>query len=178
MGKRLCFAALALLIPAAVQAQGLESLLSSIEEANEDKLNPVAEHPPLTAPPLLAPVGLPLQQASTICPALQKAVVAATGAESGVWSITVANADGMVLADLHGNKSRIPASNQKLISTAIAMDRLGPQPPNQHRALALAQWHVPASKAVVTPPLALVDCGALPSWPLALEADLQPAQAL
>ena len=51
MGKRLCFAALALLVPAAVQAQGLESLLSSIEEANEDKLNPVAEHPPLTAPP-------------------------------------------------------------------------------------------------------------------------------
>ena len=51
MGKRLCFAALALLIPAAVQAQGLESLLSSIEEDNEDKLNPVAEHPPLTPPP-------------------------------------------------------------------------------------------------------------------------------
>ena len=65
MGKRLCFATLALLIPAAVQAQGLESLLSSIEEANEDKLNPVAEHPPLTAPPFLAPVGLPLQQFSS-----------------------------------------------------------------------------------------------------------------
>ena len=58
MGKRLCFAALALLIPAAVQAQGLESLLSSMEEANEEKLNPVAEHPPLTAPPFLAPVAL------------------------------------------------------------------------------------------------------------------------
>ena len=36
MGKRLCFAALALLIPAAMQAQGLESLLSSMEEANEE----------------------------------------------------------------------------------------------------------------------------------------------
>ena len=55
MGKRLCFAALALLIPAAVQAQGLESLLSSIEEDNEDKLNPVAEHPPLTPPPRRPP---------------------------------------------------------------------------------------------------------------------------
>ena len=42
MGKRFCLAALALLIPAAVQAQGLESLLSSMEEANEEKLNPVA----------------------------------------------------------------------------------------------------------------------------------------
>ena len=135
MSKRFCFAALALLIPAAVQAQGLESLLSSMEEANEEKLNPVAEHPPLTAPPFLAPVGLPLQQASTICPALQKAVIAATGAESDVWSITVANRDGMVLADLHGNKARIPASNQKLISTAIAMDRLGPN--HQTRAPAL-----------------------------------------
>ena len=91
MSKRFCFAALALLIPAAVQAQGLESLLSSMEEANEEKLNPVAEHPPITAPPSLAPVGLPLQQANTICPALQKAVIAATGAESDVWSITVVN---------------------------------------------------------------------------------------
>ena len=99
-------AALALLVPAAVQAQGLDSLLSGMEAANEDKLNPVAEHPPLIAPPFLAPVGLPLQQARTVCPALQKAVVAATGAESGVWSITVANRDGMVLADLHGNKSQ------------------------------------------------------------------------
>ena len=138
MSKRFCFAALALLIPAAVQAQGLESLLSSMEKANEEKLNPVAEHPPLTAPPFLAPVGLPLQQASTICPALQKAVVAATGAESDVWSITVANRDGMVLADLHGNKSRIPASNQKLISTAIAMDRLGPN----HR-ISTELWRLP-----------------------------------
>ena len=151
MGKRLCFAALALLIPAAVQAQGLESLLSSIEEANEDKLNPVAEHPPLTAPPLLAPVGLPLQQASTICPALQKAVVAATGAESDVWSITVANRDGMVLADLHGSKSRIPASNQKLISTAIARIAWALTTAS---ALSSGAYRAPsASKAVVTPPL-------------------------
>ena len=85
MMKRLSFAALALLVPAAVQAQGLDSLLSGMEAANEEKLNPVAEHP-RSCSSFLGSGGPALQQASTICPALQKAVVAATGAESDVWA--------------------------------------------------------------------------------------------
>ena len=33
---------------------------------------------------------------------------------------------GRLLADINGTRPRIPASNEKLISTAIALDRLGP----------------------------------------------------
>jgi D-alanyl-D-alanine carboxypeptidase/D-alanyl-D-alanine-endopeptidase (penicillin-binding protein 4) len=33
---------------------------------------------------------------------------------------------GQLLADLNGGLARIPASNQKLVSTAFALDRLGP----------------------------------------------------
>ena len=36
------------------------------------------------------------------------------------------NSDGDILGDVNGGVPRIPASNQKLISTAFALDRLGP----------------------------------------------------
>ncbi|WP_438982195.1 D-alanyl-D-alanine carboxypeptidase/D-alanyl-D-alanine-endopeptidase [Vulcanococcus sp.] len=75
------------------------------------------------APP---PVGLPQLQPQVSCPALQQRIRAAVGGESGVWSISVADARGRLLADVNGTRARIPASNQKLISTAIALDRLGP----------------------------------------------------
>jgi D-alanyl-D-alanine carboxypeptidase/D-alanyl-D-alanine-endopeptidase (penicillin-binding protein 4) len=48
------------------------------------------------------------------------------GGEAPVWSISVADPQGRLLADINGSKPRIPASNQKLISTAYALDQLGP----------------------------------------------------
>jgi len=75
------------------------------------------------APP---PVGLPLLQTTVSCPALQQRLTNLVGAESAVWSISVADGGGRLLADINGQRPRIPASNQKLISTAIALDRLGP----------------------------------------------------
>jgi len=75
------------------------------------------------APP---PVGLPLLQSQVSCPALQQRLRAALGGEQQVWSVTVADGAGRLLADLNGTRPRVPASNQKLISTAIALDRLGP----------------------------------------------------
>jgi D-alanyl-D-alanine carboxypeptidase/D-alanyl-D-alanine-endopeptidase (penicillin-binding protein 4) len=48
------------------------------------------------------------------------------GSESRVWSISVLDDRGQLLADLNGGLARIPASNQKLVSTAFALDRLGP----------------------------------------------------
>lgn len=77
----------------------------------------------LPAPP---PLGLPLLQSQVSCPALQQRLAAAVGPEAAVWSVTVADGSGRLLADLNGMRPRIPASNQKLISTAIALDRLGP----------------------------------------------------
>ena len=75
------------------------------------------------APP---PVGLPLLQSQVSCPALQQRLRAALGGEQEVWSVTVADGAGRLLADVNGTRPRVPASNQKLISTAIALDRLGP----------------------------------------------------
>ena len=86
-----------------------------------DRLVPLASLP---APP--PPLGLPLLQQQISCPGLQKRLLSALGAELPVWSITVADSQGRLLADLNGQRSRLPASNQKLISTAYALDQLGP----------------------------------------------------
>jgi D-alanyl-D-alanine carboxypeptidase/D-alanyl-D-alanine-endopeptidase (penicillin-binding protein 4) len=57
---------------------------------------------------------------------LQRRIASAVGSEAAVWSVSVADGSGRLLADINGLRARIPASNQKLISTAIALDRLGP----------------------------------------------------
>ena len=69
---------------------------------------------------------LPLLQQGRSCPSLESALKAHVGNEARVWSITVLNSDGDVLGDLNGSVPRIPASNQKLISSAYALDQLGP----------------------------------------------------
>jgi len=78
----------------------------------------------LPSPP--PPLGLPLLQLQVSCPLLQQRLLAAVGSELPVWSITVADPQGRLLADLNGQRSRLPASNQKLITTAYALDQLGP----------------------------------------------------
>jgi D-alanyl-D-alanine carboxypeptidase/D-alanyl-D-alanine-endopeptidase (penicillin-binding protein 4) len=96
--------------------------------------------PPRTAtlplPP--TPVGLPQLQSQVSCPTLQQRIATAVGGEASVWSITVADPNGRLLADLNGQRPRLPASNQKLISTAFALDRLGPD----HR-LSTQLWRLP-----------------------------------
>lgn len=82
--------------------------------------------PVAVMPQAPSPVGLPRLADRVSCPGLQQAITALVGAESPVWSITVADAQGRLLADLNGMRPRVPASNQKLISTAYALDRLGP----------------------------------------------------
>ena len=87
----------------------------------------LAEQVPLASlPPLPPAVGLPQLQAQLSCPALQQRLLATVAGQASVWSITIADAQGRLLADLNGNRPRIPASNQKLVSTAFALDRLGP----------------------------------------------------
>ena len=80
----------------------------------------IAPPPPPTDQPL------PLLQQGRSCPSLESALKAHVGNEARVWSITVLNSDGDVLGDLNGSVPRIPASNQKLISSAYALDQLGP----------------------------------------------------
>lgn len=114
MAKRLLLAAAALPLTLSLPLQALE-LGPQVPTVAASSL-------PATPPP----VGLPQLQQQVSCPALQQRVRAAVGSEEAVWSVSVADANGRLLADVNGTRPRIPASNQKLISTAIALDRLGP----------------------------------------------------
>lgn len=96
-------------------------------------------------PPAPPPVGLPLLQAQVSCPALQQRVRTVVGGEASVWSVSIADGRGRLLADLNGTRPRIPASNQKLISTAIALDRLGPD-----YRLATRLWRQPDGTLRIT----------------------------
>lgn len=82
---------------------------------------PVAALP--EAPP---PVGMPRLAGEVSCPLLQRQVAQVLGDEQSRWSVSVADGSGRLLADVNGMQPRVPASNQKLISTAFALDRLGP----------------------------------------------------
>ena len=87
-----------------------------------------AELPPLLtlpAPPSDQP--LPdLQQRGRSCEPLQQALSRLLAPVARSWSVSVVNSNGDLLGDVNGGMARIPASNQKLISTAFALDQLGP----------------------------------------------------
>ena len=80
----------------------------------------------LQPPPPVRRQGLPGRLQRPLCPELQRTIRAAVGGSTAPWSISVLDDRGQLLADLNGWLPRIPASNQKLISTAFALDRLGP----------------------------------------------------
>ena len=88
---------------------------------------PVWAAPPLLAPPpVVQRQGQAMLSGGALCPALQTALESAVGSEERVWSVSVLDQRGQLLADLNGGVPRVPASNQKLVSTAFALDRLGP----------------------------------------------------
>ena len=95
-------------------------LLSSLHATGADA------QPLLAPPPAQQRQGRALLGMGPLCPALQRSVEIAVGSESRFWSISVVDDRGQLLADLNGGLARIPASNQKLVSTAFALDRLGP----------------------------------------------------
>ncbi|AAP99995.1 MULTISPECIES: D-alanyl-D-alanine carboxypeptidase [Prochlorococcus] len=61
-----------------------------------------------------------------ICYNLQNQFTSILGDELPYWSITVLNSDSTVIAELNGNILRIPASNQKIFSSAYALTKKGP----------------------------------------------------
>ena len=91
--------------------------------------------PPRQLPPLAALVRL---ESHVSCAPLQREVLTILGSERAAWSVTVADPVGRLMADVNGQVPRIPASNQKLISTALAVDRLGVS----HR-LKTSLWRLP-----------------------------------
>ena len=82
--------------------------------------------PMATLPPPPPAVGLPLLQGQVSCGVLQQRLQATLAGASGGWSVSIADARGRLLAEVNGLTPRVPASNQKLVSTAYALDRLGP----------------------------------------------------
>ena len=61
-----------------------------------------------------------------ICLQLQQSIIDSVGSNSNYWSMSFLDERGQLIADLNGIVPRVPASNQKLISTAYALDKLGP----------------------------------------------------
>ena len=117
----------------------LVSSLGLAQLSRAQELAPLDAPAMASLPPAPPPIGLPLLAQQVSCPALQQRILAAVGAEAPVWSITVADPQGHLLADLNGQRPRIPASNQKLISTAFALDQLGPD-----YRLATQLWRLPS----------------------------------
>ena len=113
-----------LLLPLMVAAPALASTSSHPALPPAEGL--LAQIPLASLPGAPPPIGLPTLQSVVSCPALQQRLSALLGSEASVWSISVADESGRLLADINGLRPRIPASNQKLISTAFALDRLGP----------------------------------------------------
>jgi D-alanyl-D-alanine carboxypeptidase/D-alanyl-D-alanine-endopeptidase (penicillin-binding protein 4) len=120
----------AVAVPQGAMARGWQPALPANTTA--------APLPLVRLPELPPPTGAPVLQAQVSCPSLQQRVVAVLGGESGAWSVTVADGSGRLLADVNGSRPRVPASNQKLISTAFALDRLGPD-----FRLATQLWRLP-----------------------------------
>lgn len=102
--------------PAAL-AQNVPALPS----ARSERPLPMAALP--EAPP---PVGMPRLATEVSCPSLQQQLAQVLGAERSRWSVSVADGSGRLMADINGRQPRVPASNQKLVSSAFALDRLGP----------------------------------------------------
>jgi D-alanyl-D-alanine carboxypeptidase/D-alanyl-D-alanine-endopeptidase (penicillin-binding protein 4) len=94
--------------------------------------------PTANLPDLPPPSGAPILQSEISCPSLQRQVASLLGGEAYAWSVTVADGSGRLLADVNGTRPRVPASNQKLLSTAFALDRLGPD-----YRLATQLWRLP-----------------------------------
>tara|TARA_Y100001968_G_C19438398_1_gene761112 strand:- start:2321 stop:3577 length:1257 start_codon:yes stop_codon:yes gene_type:complete len=68
----------------------------------------------------------PYKNSIKICSHLENNIKNIIYPYSNNYSITVSNQDGNIILNINGNKPRIPASNQKLITTAYALNKLGP----------------------------------------------------
>ncbi|MFM7640450.1 MAG: D-alanyl-D-alanine carboxypeptidase/D-alanyl-D-alanine-endopeptidase [Cyanobium sp.] len=83
--------------------------------------------PVMPLPPLTPALGSPQLGSEPSCPGLQQRLAAQLAGETSAWSVSIADGSGRLLADVNGTRPRVPASNQKLVSTAFALDRLGPE---------------------------------------------------
>ena len=67
----------------------------------------------------------PVIYSESICNPLQSRLLEIIGSSSSNWSITVIDNSGVQIVNINSQTPMIPASNQKLITTAFALDKLG-----------------------------------------------------
>ena len=139
---------------------------------------PLRASPPLLAPPpVVQRQGQAFLSGGALCPELQSALESAVGPEERAWSVSVLDQRGQLLADLNGGVPRVPASNQKLVSTAFARDRLGPD----FRLKTQLLRHADGTLEIVGEGIqtsALLRSRSWPWWPLARAAPAPPPASL
>jgi D-alanyl-D-alanine carboxypeptidase/D-alanyl-D-alanine-endopeptidase (penicillin-binding protein 4) len=126
------------LLPLAVASISPAALAQVAAPANGLTPQPRRAVPLASLPPLPPAVGAPSLDTRVSCPALQQRLASVLGGEAWAWSVSVADPQGRLLADVNGLTPRVPASNEKLVSTAFALDRLGPD-----RRLSTQLWRLP-----------------------------------
>ncbi len=60
-----------------------------------------------------------------LCKPLQEELIAIISPHKSNWSISILNSKEELITDINGDIKRIPASNQKIYTTAYALDKLG-----------------------------------------------------
>lgn len=123
---------LAASLPALVLVSGLTAALAAPAAQAQGWAPSLPANRPLAAPGTFelpsqpAALAAPRLASQVSCPSLQQRLLAVIGPEAPVWSVSIADPSGRLLADVNGLQPRVPASNQKLLSSAFALDRLGP----------------------------------------------------
>jgi serine-type D-Ala-D-Ala carboxypeptidase/endopeptidase (penicillin-binding protein 4) len=172
LGASLTLPALALPLHAQVVGSTTEAWSPTLPPSRAIQRTPLA-----TLPPLPAPNGLPQLQSEVSCPGLQQRLVTLIGAEAPVWSVSVADPSGRLLADVNGTRARVPASNQKLLSTAFALDRLGPDfRLNTRRLTGQGDPDLAVPHLQRFAKLALASSGGVPGTAVKLQLAEEPAQ--
>ena len=122
----LCPPLVGLIIAGLAAPSWAQARKTTLQEALAEGVEPAASVPLLSPPPPASNRALPTLQLGRVCAPLQASLLRSLGRSKAAWSVSVVHPSGALIGDVNGGLPRVPASNQKLITTAFALDRLGP----------------------------------------------------
>ena len=122
----LCPPLVALTIAGLAAPSWAQARKTTLREALAEGVEPTVSVPLLSPPPPASNRALPTLQLGRVCAPLQASLLRSLGRSKAAWSVSVVDPSGALIGDVNGGLPRVPASNQKLITTAFALDRLGP----------------------------------------------------